>query len=128
MNAPAEPPVIPPPRFPWLAITIALLVGAAGWEVACRLSGRSEAWDSAAYWRIAYPLFGVAVLVLAFFWPRSRWLTWAALALGQALVMAAKNPGGSLLPLGAIVLLAMCAPLLIAGRLGARLHAWRRGR
>lgn len=120
-----EPPVIPPPRLPWLALAIALLIGAAGWEIACRLSGKSEAWDSSAYWRIAYPLFAVAVLALAYRWPRSRWLTWMAVALGQALTMFAKNPSGSLLPLGVMVMLVMCAPLIIAGRLGARLHAWR---
>lgn len=125
MNSSAEPPFIPPPRFPWPAVVIALLVGAAGWEAACRLSGRSEAWDSPAYWQIAYPAFGVAALVLAYLWPRSGWFTWAALAVGQALMMFAKKPGGSLWPLGVMVMLVMCAPLIIAGRLGGRLRAWR---
>jgi hypothetical protein len=128
MNAPAEPPVIPPPRFPWLAIAIALFAGAAGWEMACRLGGRTEAWDSPAYWQIAYPAFGVTVLVLAYLWPRSGWCTWAALAVGQALTMFVKNPGGSLLPLGVMVMLVMCAPLIIAGRLGARVRAWRKAK
>lgn len=120
-----EPPVIPPPRFPWLAVGLALAVGAIGWEIAGRLSGRSEAWDSPAYWRGAYPAFALTAFALAYFWPRSRWFTWAALAAGQAFTMFAKNPGGSLLPLGLIVMLVMCAPLLVAGRLGARVRAWR---
>ncbi len=128
MNAPVEPPVIPPPRFPWLALAIAFAIGAAGWEIACRLSGRSEAWDSPAYWRGAYPVFALTAFVLAYVWPRSRWFAWAGLAIGQALVMFAKNPGGSLLPLGVIVMLVMCAPLLIASRLGARVRAWREAR
>lgn len=128
MNPSAEPPVIPTPRFPWMAVVIALLVGAVGWEIACRLSGRNEAWDSSAYWRLAYPAFGCAAVALGFLWPRSGWFTWAALAVGQALMMFAKNPGGSLLPLGVTVMLVMCAPLIIAGLLGARMRVWRSGR
>lgn len=126
MNQSTEqsPPPLPQP-FPWLAIGVALLVGAIGWEIACRLSGRSEAWDSPAYWRGAYPAFALAAFALAYFWPRSRWFTWAALAVGQALAMFVKNPSGNLLPLGVIVMLVMCAPLIIAGRLGARVQAWR---
>lgn len=132
MSASAEPPEIPPPlpearpRFAWLALLAGLALGATGWEVACRLSGHREAWDSSSYWGVAYPAFGLAALVLAYLWPRSSWFTWIAIAVGQALAMFAKNPGGTLLPLGVLVMLVMSAPLLIAGRLGARLRAWRR--
>jgi len=125
VSASEQPPPLPSP-FPWLAVGLALLVGAAGWEVACRLSGQREAWDAPAYWRLAYPAFAVAALALAYAWPRSAWFTWAALAVGQALAMFAKNPGGNLLPLGVIVMLVLSAPLLIAGRFGARLRAGRR--
>ncbi|MBX3737222.1 MAG: hypothetical protein KF715_11060 [Candidatus Didemnitutus sp.] len=132
MNSPAEPPQIPPPlpearpRFAWVALLVGFAIGAVGWEIACRLSGRREAWDSASYWSVAYPAFGLAALVLAFIWPRSGWFTWIAIAVGQALAMFAKNPGGTLLPLGVLVMLVMSAPLLIAGRLGARLRSWQR--
>jgi len=131
MSASAEPPEIPPPlplkqSFPWVAVLGGLVIGAAGWEIASRLSGHREPWDSASYWGVAYPAFGLATLILAFIWPRSGWFTWAAIAVGQALAMFARNPGGSLLPLGVMVMLVMSAPLLIAGRLGARLHSWRR--
>lgn len=134
MSASAEPPVIPPPlpeerpRFAWVALVAGLLIGAVGWEIAARLSGHREAWDSASYWGGAYPAFGLAALVLAFIWPHSGWFTWIAIAVGQALAMFAKNPSGTLLPLGVLVMLVMSAPLLIAGRLGARLRAWRRTR
>ncbi|MBI5424181.1 MAG: hypothetical protein HZA32_08830 [Opitutae bacterium] len=106
---------------------LGVAIGAVGWEIACRLSGQREAWDSSSYWAVAYPGFGLAVLVLAFIWPRSGWFTWIAIAVGQAVAMFAKNPGGTLLPLGVMVMLVMSAPLLIAGRLGARLRSWRRG-
>jgi hypothetical protein len=107
---------------------VAVAVGAIGWEIASRLGGRTEAWDSPAYWRIAYPLFGAATLALAYFRPRSAAFTWVAIAFGQGLVMFVRNPDGSLLPLGVIALLVMSAPLLIAGRLGVRLHDWRAGK
>jgi hypothetical protein len=123
MNSPDDPPVIPRPRFPWLALSVATLVGALGWEFACRLSGHAEAWDSPYYWRMAYPAFAVVAFVFAYAWPRTAWFVPFAFALGQALAMFAKNPGGSLLPLGVILFGVMSLPLLIPARFGARLRA-----
>lgn len=123
-----EPPALLPNRPSWPAWLAAVLVGAFGWWLAGRLSGKQEAWDSPAYFQLAYPLFALATVVLGYFWPGHAWRWALGLALGQALVMFARNPSGSLMPLGLIVFMIYSAPLILTGRLGARLRRWRDAR
>ena len=125
MNGSAEPPLLPQPRPAGPAWLAALVVGAFGWWLACRLSGHAEAWDAPAYFRIAYPLFALATVILGYLRPGHAWRWAVGIALGQALVMFVRNPTGSLMPLGLLVFMIYSAPLILTGRLGARLRQWR---
>lgn len=128
MSESDQPPLLPKPAPAWPGWLASVAVGVFGWWLACRISGKQEAWDSPAYFQIAYPLFALTTVLLGYFWPGHPWRWAFGLALGQALVMFAKNPTGSLMPLGLIVFMIYSAPLILTGRLGMRLRGWRDGR
>lgn len=125
MNGPAEPPLLKPPQPAWPAWVAALAAGAFGWWLAGRISGRQEAWDSPAYYQIAYPLFAATTVVLGYCWPRHPWRWALGIAFGQALVAFVRNPTANLLPLGLVAFAVYSAPLILTGRLGTRLRRWR---
>ena len=43
------------------------------WQLAAMLGGRREAWDSALYWTVAYPLGMVKAAMLGYLHPDRAW-------------------------------------------------------
>ncbi|MDP2137430.1 MAG: hypothetical protein Q8J74_06205 [Candidatus Didemnitutus sp.] len=126
MNGPAKPPLIRE-RGPWVPLATALVVGGIGWMFAGELGGRKEAWDSSAYWRIAYPTFAVVAALLGYLW-RRPWLAPLGLGSGQALILLAQHPTANLLPPALVALGLISAPLVLPALLGARVRRWRDAR
>ena len=101
---------------------IAVVGGAVLWQLTAMLSGAREAWDSAMYWAIAYPLAVVLSGVLAFVNPVRPWRWPLATMLIQPVVMAAFSGSGlSLLPLGLMMFAVLALPpIAVAAGIGAR--------
>lgn len=124
MNHSDQPPAIKAqPTWPgWLA---ALVIGAVGWWLACKLSGKKEAWDSEYYGKVSYPIFAVGAGVLGYLWRIQPWRWPLSIALGQAVVLFVSGPIGNLAPIGLIAFIILSVPLLVPAILGARLRNWR---
>ncbi|HWA25275.1 MAG TPA: hypothetical protein VG734_06320 [Lacunisphaera sp.] len=121
----SEPAKSSEPKSAWQGWLAALVIGAVGWWLACQLSGKKEAWDSAYYGRVSYPLFVLGAAVLGFIYRTRPWRWPLAIALGQAIVLFTRGPVGNLAPLGLVAFLVLSAPLLVPALLGARLRHWR---
>jgi hypothetical protein len=78
-------------------------VGFGGWVEVSNISGRREAWDSPIYFSIFFPLLLLLSAILGYLAPDRPWRWGMCMAAGQALIIFALNPGGSLLPLGLIM-------------------------
>ena len=88
------------------------------------LSGRREAWDSALYWTVAYPMavaLGGAVGYLATDRP---WRWGLTIMIAQAVTLAVTTLSFGLLPLGLVLFSVLAVPPMLAAHLGA----WLRGR
>jgi peptidoglycan/LPS O-acetylase OafA/YrhL len=102
--------------------TLAVLIGAADWELARSLGSRREAWDDPLYWQLGYPLLLVAAFGLGFVWRERpwRWAVW--LIAGQvtwSLLLAITQDGvPNLLPLGLIMFALLGIPCLLAAYAG----------
>lgn len=100
----------------WL---LAAATGLVLWTLAALIDGKNEAWDGAAYWRVAYPLAIVAAAVLGYRHPRRPWRWPLAMMAAQlvALVIGAADPG--LLPLGVLMFAVITLPAVIVALIGA---------
>jgi peptidoglycan/LPS O-acetylase OafA/YrhL len=101
---------------------LALLLGAADWELARRLGGHREAWDDPLYWRLAYPLLLLAAFGLGLVWRERpwRWAVWliaGQIAWSFALALA-QDGVPNLLPLGLIMFLLLGIPCVAAAYAG----------
>jgi hypothetical protein len=97
---------------------IAALLGAAGWIVITRITGKREAWDSELYFSWFLPSMALVIALLAYWVPDRAW-RWAFVPFGaQAVVAVAQNPSGSLLPLGLMVFAVYGALCLVAVVIG----------
>ena len=104
------------------AVAAALFTGGALWLVSASLAGTREAWDSGAYWALAYPVAIALCAVLGVVFPDRPW-RWAPLHfLGQFLALCLRNGElGNLWPLGLIVFGVISLPGVLAAMVAARL-------
>lgn len=101
---------------------IAALSGILVWVVVAVMSGRREAWDSAAYFQVGIPALCLVSAVMGYLSPERAW-RWGAIPLGAQLVCMLVTQGpGNLLPLGLIVGGILAVPPILAARLGAFIH------
>jgi len=106
-------------------IVIAAAIGMALWFAVTLAAGVREAWDTGAYWTVAYPVALVACAVLGYLFPQRPWRWAVVLFVSQFVAMLLRNGElGSLWPLG----LALFAVLSLPGVLAAQLAAWLKGR
>ena len=99
----------------------AFVLGLAAWLVTCVATGKSEAWDDPAYFRITLWVLGLFVFFLGFVRP-AKSLRWGPLAVaGQAVGLLVAGGGGSLLPAGLFLFGLMAIPFALGGWLGGRL-------
>ena len=105
-----------------VAYSVAIVGGALLWLLTTALSGRTEAWDSALYWTVAYPLAIVLAGVLGYQAPERPWRWGLAVMLVQAVVLALTASGFGLLPLGLIMFAVLALPAIGAATLAARIR------
>jgi peptidoglycan/LPS O-acetylase OafA/YrhL len=105
-----------------LPATLAVLLGAADWEMTRRLGTRREAWDDPLYWQLGYPLLLLAAFVLGLVWRERPWRWVVGLIAGQvawSLALALTNGGvPNLLPPGLIMFALLGVPCLLAAYSG----------
>jgi hypothetical protein len=102
-------------------LTVAVVFGAASWMAASALTGKREAWDSSAYWAVAYPGAIVVSALLGHFYPERPWRWAIALFEAQAVAMCVRNGElGSLLPLALALFAFIALPGVVAAKLAAR--------
>ena len=91
-------------------------------------TGRSEAWDDAAYYLLGMPAMCIVAFALGRRFPVRPW-RWAAWMAGGQCVAAVLNGSSlSLLPFALVFMLVISIPQFIAASLGARRAAGRGGR
>jgi len=101
---------------------IAAVVGAALWVAVSMMSGRGEAWDSSAYWALAYPLAILVSALLGYFYPERTWRWPLVLFAAQFVAMVVRSSElGGLWPLGLVMFGILSLPAVLAARLAARL-------
>src|SRR5262245_36344607 len=107
-------------------IAIAIAVGMALWFAVALAAGRREAWDTSAYWTMAYPIAVGTFGVLGFAFPQRPWRWAAVLFLSQFAAMVLRGGElGSLWPLGLALFAVLSIPGMAAARFGSRLRARR---
>src|SRR4051812_24139276 len=85
-------------------IAIAIAVGMALWFAVSLSAGKREAWDTSAYWTLAYPVAVAVCGVLGFMFPQRPWRWPAVLFLAQFAAMVLRSGElGSLWPLGLLL-------------------------
>jgi apolipoprotein N-acyltransferase len=101
-----------------LAATSGILV----WVIVSMMSGRREAWDSAAYFQVGIPALCLVSAVMGYISPDRTW-RWGAIPLGAQIVWMSATQGlGNLFPLGLIVGGILAVPPILTARLGAFLR------
>ncbi|MFI5210782.1 MAG: hypothetical protein ACHQ2E_10090 [Gemmatimonadales bacterium] len=106
------------------AAVIAAAFGAAAWLAIGLLTHRTEAWDSDLYFSWFFPSLALVLVGLGYFAPeRPGRLAFLPFA-GQAVVMFVRNPTGSLLPLGLIMLAVYGALFMLPALAGGALRRW----
>jgi len=105
-----------------LPFTIAIVAGALLWWLTSAFTGAREAWDSAFYWRITYPLSIVVAAVLGYRYPVGAWLWGALVMLGQAVILSLGPGSWNLWPLTLVALVVQGVPAVVAAWLAARLR------
>jgi hypothetical protein len=109
-------------RSALLPAALAILLGAADWELARQLGTRREAWDDPLYWQLAYPLLLFSAFGFGLIWGERPWRWVACLIGGQAawaLVLALVHGGvPSLLPMGLLLFAVLGIPCLLAAYVG----------
>jgi len=88
----------------WSCFAAAAAVGVAVEIGVAQTRHRREAWDSDSYWSIGLPVMLLAPLFCGFFARQRPVLVGYAPFLGQLIAMLAKTGGGSMLPLGVILM------------------------
>jgi hypothetical protein len=111
-----------PVRSTILPAALALLIGAADWELVRKLGTRREAWDDPLYWQVGYPLLLLAAFLLGLVWREGAWRWAVLLILGQAawsLGLAVNQDGApNLWPAGLVMFALVGLPCLLAAYAG----------
>ncbi|MEI7430960.1 MAG: hypothetical protein WCL27_10945 [Betaproteobacteria bacterium] len=106
----------------FVPVSLAIVVGAALWLTTVELSGKSEAWDSAIYWELAYPLALLTCALLGRAYPKRSWRWALVLFEAQLVAMCLRNGEfGSLLPLGVVLFAILALPGMLVAMFTARL-------
>lgn len=106
----------------WLA---SVALGAVLWSVAAVASNGHEVWDVATYWTVFLPAAFLISALLGFAFPERTWRWPLAVMLVQMPVMASVSGEiGNLAPLGAILLLILSLPGMLAAYIGGALRRW----
>jgi hypothetical protein len=94
-------------------VFIALVTGVALELGIGALSGRREAWDSAAYWTVGLPAAGLVSGAIGLLARRADWLWAAAIVPSQVLTMMVKSGEmGNLWPLALVLSSILSAPFV----------------
>ena len=105
-------------------IAIAAAIGMALWFAVSLTAGGREAWDTSAYWAVAYPVALGACAVLGFVFPHRPWRWAVVVFLSQFVAMVLRSGElGSLWPLGLALFVVLSLPGVVAARFGSRLKA-----
>ena len=105
---------------------VALAGGAALWIITMAATDRSEAWDSALYWDVTYPLSIALAALLGYLAPVRPW-RWgfAVIIIQLPVMMFTSGNSWSLLPLSIAAFLLMSLPAVAAAVAAARLRRWK---
>ena len=106
-------------RWFWLAASAA--VGVAVEIIIRQLGHRRESWDSPYYWKFGIPAMTVGAFLCSFFARGTRIGIGYAPFFGQLITMVLKTGGGSMLPLGIILMAVIGLSGVLAASLGAAL-------
>ena len=102
-------------------VSIAIAVGITLWLASSVGTGKREAWDSSAYWAIAYPTAMLACAFLGYFFPDRPWRWAIALFEAQFVAMCLRNGElGGLWPLGMAMFAVISLPGVVAARIAAK--------
>jgi len=97
---------------------VAIGTGLLVWISISLLNGKSEAWDTPAYFGLGIPVMCIVAGALAIKEPKRVW-RWAFLPLvAQAVYMTLTQGFGNMMPLGILVFFVLSVPLLIAAYVG----------
>lgn len=102
---------------------IAVGAGVLLWVLATAASGRREAWDSALYWTLAYPLSVAVAGYLGYLHPDRPWRWGLAVILAQAAVLTLFTASRGLLPLGLGLFAILALPAVGVAVAAARARA-----
>ena len=106
----------------FVPVLVASVGGAVLWLVTAALSGEREAWDSSAYWLLAYPIALLVCAYLGYAYPQRPWRWALFLFEAQLIAMCLRNGElGNLLPLGVILFAILALPGMLVAKLAARL-------
>jgi hypothetical protein len=105
----------------YAVMVVSVLIGVAlevGIEI---LSGRREAWDSAAYWTVGLPIAAALSLVVGFLSRGNAWIWTLLVVPSQILTMMVRiGEVGSLWPLAVVFGAILSAPFVLAAFIGSR--------
>ena len=111
-----------PARSTILPATLAVLLGAADWELIRQFGSRRETWDDPLYWQLGYPLLLLTAFVLGLVWRERPWRWVVLLIAGQvawSLALALRGDGvPNLLPLGLMMFALLGIPCLLSAYAG----------
>lgn len=89
------------------------------------VTGRREAWDSAAYFSVGIPLMCVVIFAVSCRFPLRTWRWTLCMAAGQSLAIALGGGSLSLWPLAIVAMTVLSIPQFVTGLIAGRLAAKR---
>ena len=105
----------------YAVMVVSVMIGVALEAGIETLSGRREAWDSAAYWTVGLPIAGALSLVVGFLSRGNAWIWTLLVVPSQILTMMVRSGEiGSLWPLALVFGAILSAPFVAAAFIGSR--------
>jgi hypothetical protein len=109
------------------AFACSAAAGALLWIATATAGHQIEAWESTLYWRVAYPVLAIIIVLISRWAPRHPW-RWPLVAMfAQALLLALRNSGGTLPPLDAMIFAVLTLPLVAVALITGYIVRKRRG-
>ena len=103
-----------------IAFVVAIVCGATLWIASAFIIGRREPWDSALYWKPAYPIATALAGLLGYLVPEQPWRWALPLMLSQFATMAIKDGLGGMWPMGQALFTALALPGIALANLASR--------